>query len=53
MFESPDPQQSFAVHAQDSSETNVWFLERIKEISGIDLTQPLGGGPELIMDWSA
>jgi hypothetical protein len=40
MFESPDPQQSFAVHAQDSSETNVWFLERIKEISGMTLPNP-------------
>jgi hypothetical protein len=53
MFESPDPQQSFAEHAQDSSDFAVWFRERIKEISGADLTQALEGGPELILEWSA
>jgi hypothetical protein len=34
LFESPDPQQSFAEHAQDSSDFAVWFRERIKQVSG-------------------
>jgi hypothetical protein len=53
LLESPDPQQSFAEHAQDSSDFAVWFRERIKEVSGVDLTQPQEGGPELILEWSA
>jgi hypothetical protein len=53
LFESPDPQQSFAEHAQDSSDFAVWFRERIKQVSGVDLTQPQEGGPERILEWSA
>jgi hypothetical protein len=52
-FESPDPQQSFAEYAQDASDFAVWFRERIKEVSGVDLTQPQEGGPELILEWGA
>jgi hypothetical protein len=52
-LESPDPQQSFAEHAQDSSDFAVWFRGPIKEVSGVDLTQPQEGGPELILEWSA
>src|SRR2546430_1678771 len=52
-FESPDPEKSFAELAQDSSDFAVWFRERVKEVSGVDLTEPPEGGPELILDWNA
>ena len=52
-FECPDPEKAFADLAQDSSDFAVWFRERVKDISGVDLTEPFEGGPELILDWSA
>src|SRR5207245_9405064 len=52
-FESPDPEKSCAVLAQDSSDFAVWFRERVKELSGVDLAEPPEGGPELILDWNA
>jgi hypothetical protein len=52
-FESPDPEQSFAELAQDSSDFAVWFRERVKEVSGVDLAEQQEGGPELILDWNA
>jgi hypothetical protein len=52
-FESPDPEKSFAELAQDSSDFAVWFRERVKEVSGVDLAEPPEGGPELILDWNA
>jgi hypothetical protein len=50
-FESPDPEQSFAELAQDSSDFAVWFRAQVKEVSGVDLTAPPEGGPELVLDW--
>jgi hypothetical protein len=52
-FESPDPEKSFAEVAQDPGDFAVWFRERVKEVSGVDLTEPQEGGPELILDWKA
>jgi len=52
-FESPDPEQSFAELAQDSSDFAVWFRGQVKEISGVDLTEQQEGGPELILEWNA
>jgi hypothetical protein len=51
-FESPDPEKSFMELAQDSSDFAVWFRARVKEVSGVDLTeQPSEGGPEVVLDW--
>jgi len=51
-FESPDPDQSFAELAQDSSDFAVWFRAQVKEVSGVDLAAPPeAGGPELMLDW--
>jgi len=52
-FESPDPEQTFTELAQDSSDFGVWFRERVKEVTGVDLAEPQEGGPELILDWTA
>ncbi|HMF84285.1 MAG TPA: hypothetical protein VKI01_13525 [Acidimicrobiia bacterium] len=52
-FESPDPEKSFAEIGQDPSDFAVWFRERVMEVSGVDLTEPPEGGPELILDWQA
>lgn len=52
-FESPDPEKSFAELAQDPSDFAVWFRGQVKEITGVDLTEPAEGGPELILEWKA
>jgi hypothetical protein len=52
-FESPDPEKSFVELAHDSSDFAVWFRGRVKEVSGVDLTEPQEGGPELVLDWNA
>jgi hypothetical protein len=52
-FECPDPEKAIAQLGQDPSEFAVWFRERVMEINGIDLSEPLAGGPELILDWRA
>ncbi len=52
-FECPDPEKAFAELAQDPSDFAAWFRGRVMEISGVDLTEPVEGGPELILDWSA
>jgi hypothetical protein len=52
-FECPDVDKVFAEGAQDSSEFSIWFRGRVKEITGVDLTEQPEGGPELALDWSA
>jgi hypothetical protein len=52
-FESPDPDKAFTELAQDDSDFAVWFRDRVKEVSGVDLTEPQEGGPELVLDWKA
>lgn len=51
-FESPDSDKSFAELAEDPSDHADWFRDRVKEISGVDLTEPQEGGPELVLEWS-
>jgi hypothetical protein len=50
-FESPDTEKTFVELAQDPSDFAVWFRNQVKEISGVDLTAPAEGGPELVLDW--
>ena len=53
-FESPDPAASFASFGQSDDDFDVWSRERIREISGVDLsTAPEGMLPEIILDWAA
>jgi hypothetical protein len=43
-FEAEDPGKAFAqmVHATDPF--TLWFLEQVKALHGVDLTQPMPGG---------
>lgn len=53
-IESPDPEKSIRVAAEDPSDLAVWFRERVKEINGIDLAAaPLPPPPMVTLDWSA
>ena len=54
-FESDDPDKSFAELAQDTSDFTVWFRGKVKEVSGVDLTEPPSEdeSPEVVLDWKA
>jgi hypothetical protein len=43
----------FAELAQDPSDVAVWFGGRVQDVSGVDLTEPMEGGPETLLDWRA
>lgn len=53
-LEGENPVESFAKFGQGTDEFTKWFVEQIKEIHGIDLTQPPAGPlPELVIDSEA
>jgi hypothetical protein len=52
-FESADIEQSFAQLAASTDDFEVWFRERVKEWSGVDLgLPPEAPPPEIILDWT-
>jgi hypothetical protein len=53
-FECQDVEGVFGSLAQSNEAFDAWFIERVKEISGVDLSQPMPGPlPEIIFDWSS
>lgn len=53
-LEGENPAEAFAKFGQGSGEFNKWFVAQVKEIHGVDLTQPpTGPMPELIVDSEA
>jgi hypothetical protein len=51
-FESDDVEGAFASMAQSDDSFDVWFKNRAKEITGVDLNEPPPELPEMIFDWS-
>jgi hypothetical protein len=52
-FESDNVEAAFAGLGQSDDSFDVWFKQRVKEISGVDLGAPMPGPlPEIIFDWS-
>lgn len=50
-LEGEDPHSAFAKFGEGDSEFARWFREGVKNVHGIDLTQPAAGEmPELVMD---
>src|SRR4051812_14303038 len=50
-LEGENPQAAFTNFAQANNEFTKWFTKEVKEIHGIDLTNPPAGSlPELIVD---
>ncbi len=43
----------FADLAHDHSDWTVWFRGKVLDITGVDLTEPPEGGPDVILDWRA
>jgi hypothetical protein len=53
-FESPDIEMGFARLAESTDDFDVWFKDRVKELTGVDLGAPSEDPlPEVILDWSA
>ena len=48
-----DVEQAFGHLATASDTFTVWFRAQIKEVTGLDMSEPAEGGPELVLDWSA
>ncbi len=52
-FEAPDIDAAFVELATASDEASVWFRGRVLELTGVDLAEPAGAAPELLVDWNA
>ena len=53
-FETPDVASAFEDLAQSEEPFDIWFRQRVLEISGVDLGAPMEGPPpEIIFDWSS
>ena len=51
-FEASDPEVAFT-QLMDDSDHSVWFRARVKEVTGVDLSEPPSGdGPEVVVDWT-
>src|SRR5579864_3746223 len=52
--EAQDVQRVFEGFGRSQEPFDVWFREQVKEIHGVDLSQPMPGRlPEAIVDWRA
>jgi hypothetical protein len=53
-FESTDVPAAFAGLAESNDEFDVWFRERVQEVTGVDLAAPSEHPlPEVILSWSS
>lgn len=53
-FEAPDIPHVFERLARSQEPFDVWFREQVKDIHGVDFSQPLPGPlPEIFIDWRA
>lgn len=53
-FESSDPETTFATLAASDDPFDVWFRQRVLEVSGVDLAAPSDDPPpEIILDWTS
>ncbi len=48
-----DIEKAFSDLATETDAFTVWFRAQIKGVTGLDMTEPAEGGPELLLDWSA
>ena len=48
-----DVEKAFGDLATANDDFTVWFREQIKDVTGLDMSEPAEGGPELLVDWSA
>ena len=46
-------EQAFGDLATATDDFTVWFRAQIKGVTGVDMSEPAEGGPELLLDWNA
>ncbi len=46
-------EKAFDDLATASDDFTVWFRAQIKNVTGVDMSEPAEGGPELLVEWSA
>jgi hypothetical protein len=53
-FECDDIENAFSQLAQSTDGFDVWFRNRVKEVTGVDLAEPSDAAPpDMILDWRA
>lgn len=52
-LEGADPESAMMRFAQDKSPFSQWFVSQVKEIHGVDLSQPPPSIPKLLVDTGA
>ncbi|MEO6397907.1 MAG: hypothetical protein ABIP13_05530 [Tepidiformaceae bacterium] len=48
-----DVEKAFGDLATATDDFTVWFRGQIKEVTGLDMSEPAEGGPEMLLDWNA
>ena len=48
-----DIEKAFVDLGTANDDFTTWFRDQIKAVTGIDMSEPAGGGPELLLDWTA
>lgn len=51
-YHSPNPDKVHAALAVSEEPFDVWFREQILDITGIDISTPLGNLPKQVLAWS-
>lgn len=53
-LEAPDIPRVFEGYTSSQEPFDVWFREQVKDIHGVDFSEPLPGPlPEVVIDWRA
>jgi hypothetical protein len=52
-IEAEDIDAAFGDMAAANDAATVWLRGRVQEVTGVDMTQPAEGAPELLVEWSA
>jgi len=48
-----DIDRAFADLATANDDFTVWFRDQVEGVTGLDMSEPTEGGPELLLDWTA
>jgi hypothetical protein len=53
-FEAPDIEKGFATLAESNDPFDLWFRQRVQEVTGFDLAAPPEAPPpEVLVEWTA
>jgi hypothetical protein len=51
-FEAESVEKAFS-QATATDDFTIWFNSQVKDITGVDLSEPAEGGPEILANWAA